>query len=200
MLFETTGIASLWMARAKSPEKRRAILEAAVREIAQAGLGASTAKIAKGAELAEGTLFTYFATKDDLLNELYIELKSEAYCRINANFPHAAELRQRARHVWTEYLHWAIEKPNERKASMQLNVSDVVTAETRERVGSESGAVAQTIGEVAARGAFKDLPPRFASSAMAAMQEAVLDTVARKPRLKAMLIEKGFEAFWRMAK
>ena len=46
------------MARAKSEEKRQAILRAAVREIARSGLGASTAKIAKGADVAEGTLFT----------------------------------------------------------------------------------------------------------------------------------------------
>ena len=169
-------------------------------EIAQAGLGASTAKIAKGANLAEGTLFTYFATKNDLLNELYIELKGEVYRRINANFPHEAALRQRARHVWIEHLHWAIERPEERKVSLQLNVSDVVTEATRQRIGSQRDAVAQTMSEVATRGAFKDLPPGFASSAMAAMQDAVMDTVARKPRQKAMLIEQGFEAFWRMAK
>lgn len=188
------------MARAKSPEKRQAILRAAVREIAQAGLGASTAKIAKGAVLAEGTLFTYFPTKDDLLNELYIELKSELYHCINANFPHEAALRERAWHVWTEYLHWAIDRPDERKVSLQLNVSDVVTPRTRERIGSQSGAVAKTLSEVATRGAFRDLPPGFASSAMLAMQEAVMDTVTRRPRQKAVLIEKGFEAFWRMAK
>ena len=188
------------MARAKSPEKWHAILRAAVHEIAQAGLGASTAKIAKGANLAEGTLFTYFATKNDLLNELYIELKGEVYRRINANFPHEAGLRQRARHVWTESLHWAIKRPDERKVSLQLNVSDVVTDATRERISSQSGAVAQTMSEVATRGAFKDFPPGFASSVIAAMQDAVMDTVARKPRQKEMLIEKGFEAFWRMAK
>jgi AcrR family transcriptional regulator len=188
------------MARAKSPEKWHAILRAAVHEIAQAGLGASTAKIAKGANLAEGTLFTYFATKDDLLNELYVELKGEVYRRINANFPHQAELRQRTRHLWTEYLHWAIENPDDRKASLQLNVSDVVTDATKERIVSQTGAVAQTMSEVATRGAFKDLPPGFASCAIVAMQDAVMDTVARKPRQKAMLIEKGFEAFWCMAK
>lgn len=188
------------MARAKSPEKRDAILRAAARAIAQSGLGASTAKIAKGADLAEGTLFTYFPTKDDLLNELYIELKSELYRHINAEFPHGADLRGRAQHVWTEYLHWAMKNPDERKASVQLNVSDVVTAGTRERIGSEQGALGQTMSEVASRGAFRDLPPRFASSAMMAMQEAVMETVARKPRQKTMLIEKGFEAFWRMVK
>ena len=188
------------MARARSPEKRTAILQAAAREIAQAGTGASTARIAEGAGLAEGTLFTYFATKDDLLNELYVELKSDAFQRINAEFPHQAGLRERARHIWTEYLRWAMEKPDERKASVQLNVSDRVTAETRERIGAGRGSVAQTMDEIAARGAFKSLPSGFASSAMVAMQEAVMETAAKKPRHRATLIEQGFEAFWRMVK
>ncbi|WP_263376298.1 TetR/AcrR family transcriptional regulator [Granulicella aggregans] len=188
------------MARAKSPEKRQAILQAAAREIAASGLGASTAKIAKSADLAEGTLFTYFPTKDELLNELYLELKGEAYRRINAEFPYKAALRERARHIWTEYLSWAIDRPEERRASVQLNVSDVVTAATRERIGSQRGALEQTMNEVETRGVFKELPAGFASSAMAAMQEAVMDTVARKPRQRALLVEKGFEAFWRMAK
>jgi AcrR family transcriptional regulator len=188
------------MARAKSPEKRQAILQAAVREIAAAGLGASTAKIAKGAELAEGTLFTYFATKDELLNELYLELKSEVYRRVGAAFPHKAALQERARHVWSESLTWAIERPEERRASVQLNVSDVITAATRERVGPLRGAVDETMREVGARGIFKEMPAGFASAAMSAMQDAVMDSVTKRPKQKTMLVEKGFEAFWRMAK
>jgi AcrR family transcriptional regulator len=187
------------MARPRSPEKRQAILQAAVREIAQTGLGASTAKIAKGANLAEGTLFTYFATKDDLLNALYIELKSDVYRRLDVGFPHNAPLRERTKFIWTQYLGWAIEKPNDRKVSVQLNVSDVITAETRERIAGQRGAVELTMSELDKRGAFKNLPPGFSSAAMAAMHEAVMDTVARKSRQKTILIEQGFEAFWRMA-
>jgi AcrR family transcriptional regulator len=188
------------MARPRSPEKSRELLHAAVQEIALAGLGASTAKIAKAANLAEGTLFTYFPTKNDLLNELYFELKSDVYRRVNDSFPHQADLRQRARHIWIAYIDWAIEKPDERKVSLQLNVSNIVTDATRKRVALQNGAVAPTLKEVAAKGAFKDLPAGFVTSSMAAMQDAVMDTIAKKPRQKAMLIERGFEAFWRMAK
>jgi hypothetical protein len=46
------------MARVRSPEKRSAILRAAVYEIAKTGLGAPTAKIAGRAGVAAGTLFT----------------------------------------------------------------------------------------------------------------------------------------------
>jgi AcrR family transcriptional regulator len=188
------------MARARSPEKRQALLQSAVREIAEAGLGVSTAKIAKGAGLAEGTMFTYFASKNDLLNELYIDLKSETYRLIHLNFPHQAGLRERAQHIWTEYLHWAIEKPEERKVSVLLNLSAVISAATRDQVNAERGTVAQTLGELDERGAFKDLPPGFASSSMLAMQEAVMEMAAKKPRQKAKLVEQAFNAFWRMAK
>jgi hypothetical protein len=33
-----------------------------------------------------------------------------------------------------------------------------------------------------------------------AMQEAVMEMAAKKPRQKAILAERAFEAFWRMAK
>src|SRR5258708_14323324 len=113
------------MARLRSPEKRTAILLAAVHEIAEAGLGAPTAKIARREGVAAGTLFTYFANKEELLNELYFELKGDVYTRINANFPHKGSLECRARHIWSSVLDWAIEFPEKRKASVQLNVSDL---------------------------------------------------------------------------
>jgi AcrR family transcriptional regulator len=188
------------MARPKSAEKRQAILSAAVREIAQVGLGASTAAIAKSAGLAEGTMFTYFSSKDDLLNELYIQLKTEAYRRIQAGFPRESGLRDRARHIWTEYLRWAMEKPDDRKVSVLLNLSDVISSTTRERINAERGPVTLTMKEVGERGAFKNLPPGFASSAMSAMQEAVMEMAAKKPRQKAKLVERTFDAFWQMTR
>ncbi len=49
------------VARPRSEDKRMAILEAATEAIAEAGLGASTALIARKAGVAEGTIFRYFA-------------------------------------------------------------------------------------------------------------------------------------------
>jgi hypothetical protein len=52
--------------------------------------------------------------------------------------------------------------------------------------------------ELGQHGAFKNLPHGFASAAMVAMQEAVLEMAAKKPRQKLMLVEQVFDAFWRM--
>ncbi len=65
------------MAQTKKTDRRNAILVAATKLIAVQGLGAPTAKIAKAAGIADGSLFTYFPDKDDLLNQLYVELKME---------------------------------------------------------------------------------------------------------------------------
>jgi AcrR family transcriptional regulator len=80
------------MARPLTQEKRNAILRAAVEVVAMEGVGASTAKIAKKAGVAEGTLFTYFANKDALLNQLYIELKTELGNAMAKRFPTGTSL------------------------------------------------------------------------------------------------------------
>lgn len=185
------------MARVRSPEKRSAILQAAVREISELGLGAPTAKIARRAGVAAGTLFLYFANKEELLNELYLELKGEAYKRINANFPRKGSLERRARHIWSSYLDWAIEFPEKRKVSMQLNVSDLITPETRTRTTEQRGAVDGTFSELGIRGALRGLPAGFATATMSAMQEATMEFIAKQPKQREELIEKAFQAWWR---
>ena len=74
-------------AKAKSDEKRSAILEAATRIIVMQGLSAPTAGIAKEAGVANGSLFTYFETKTDLFNQLYLELKMEMASATMKNLP-----------------------------------------------------------------------------------------------------------------
>ncbi len=185
------------MARVKSPEKRRAILEAAVHEIADVGLVASTAKIARRADVATGTLFTYFASKEELLNELYLELKLEVYARVNPGFPHQGSLERRTQHIWSSYLDWAIESPKKRKVSVQLNVSNLITPATRAKTDEGRAVIETTFDELASRGALRGLPPGFAAATMAAMQDAAMEFIAKQPKQRKVLIDRAFHIFWR---
>jgi AcrR family transcriptional regulator len=185
------------MARLKSARKRTAILRAAVREIAQSGLGAPTAKIAERAGVAAGTLFTYFATKEQLLNQLYLALKSEAYARINAKFPGKGSLERRARHIWSSYLDWAIQFPEKRKVTAQLTVSDVITPATREKTAAAGGTIGQTLSELDRRAALRGLPGGFAAATMTALQAATMEFIARQPSRRKQLMARGFQLFWR---
>jgi AcrR family transcriptional regulator len=71
------------------------------RVIVTQGLSAPTMGIAKEAGIANGSLFTYFETKSELFNQLYLELKLEMASVATRNFPAEAELREQFFfHIW----------------------------------------------------------------------------------------------------
>src|ERR1700723_3413529 len=108
------------MARPLSEEKRTAILEEAAEVGAMLGVRALTAKIAKEAGVAEGTLFTSFANKDELLNRLYLELKMDLCDAMMTGYPAGKSLIVRNRHVWDRFIGWGSEHPLKRRGVMQL--------------------------------------------------------------------------------
>src|ERR1700686_4918970 len=118
------------MARPKSEDKRNAILDAATRLFAERGLSAApTSEISKQARIAEGTLFTYFKTKDDLINALYREIKLELADAMMSGFPRKKSVRTRLRHVWDSYVNWGVANPEQRKVLAQLQVSGMLSKE-----------------------------------------------------------------------
>jgi AcrR family transcriptional regulator len=102
-----THVKTGFVARPKSEDKRNAILDAATRVFAERGLTAApTSEMSKQAGVAEGTLFTYFKTKDDLINALYREIKLQLADAMMSGFPRKKSVRTRLRHVWDSYVNW----------------------------------------------------------------------------------------------
>ena len=105
------------MARPKSEDKKQALLEAATAAFAQSGIAASTSAIARSAGVAEGTLFRYFATKDELLNELYLAIKLRLVRTMIAGLdPDEKRPKENARNIWNSYIDWGVRNPMEHKA------------------------------------------------------------------------------------
>jgi AcrR family transcriptional regulator len=110
------------MARPKTVERRNAILDAASETIALRGVSASTAAVAQKAEVSEGTIFTYFTTKDELLNALYRELKLEIASLFMSGFPRRATVQSRIQHIWNRYVEWGTENFSKFQALQQLTI------------------------------------------------------------------------------
>ena len=71
-------IHSIAMARPRSDDKRRRILQAAVKVFARKGyFAARVSDIAQRAGVADGTIYLYFRGKEDILVSLFDELMSE---------------------------------------------------------------------------------------------------------------------------
>ena len=184
------------MARPLSEDKRTAILEAATEAVAALGVSAPTAKIAKCAGVAEGTLFTYFANKDELLNRLYLELKMDLRDAVITGYPAGKSLVDRSRHFWDRYIGWGSAHPLKRRAIRQLAVSDRITDETMKLVGDAFGEVNDMMREWAAGGALGHQPPSFVSAIMCAIADTTMDFVAREPIQAKRYTKAGFDAFW----
>jgi len=185
------------MARPRSEDKRSAILAAATELVAAQGLGAPTAKIAKQAGLAEGTLFTYFENKDDLLNQLYLEIKTDLRDAMMANYPAHRSLADRARHIWDRYIDWGVAFPAKRKALSQLGVSGRITTTTTDASRSAFCEIEALMHESLATGPLKDQPPAFVVAIMESLAETAMRFTTSDPAQAERYKQAGFDAFWR---
>ncbi|NYE61155.1 AcrR family transcriptional regulator [Duganella sp. 1224] len=183
------------MARPLSEDKQQAILTAASRIIAVEGAGATTAHIARQAGVAAGSLFTYYPTKDALLNALYLHLKTEVAQVLLSGFPEDAAPRVRALHIWTRYIGWALAEPEKRKAMEQLTLSHRISAETLAAAAAGMGAIGRGVRDCLP--SHSAISSEFAAAMMTALLAVVIDFAEREPQQKEAHIANGFEALWR---
>jgi AcrR family transcriptional regulator len=184
------------MARPRSEDKRNAILAAAVKVMAEFGAGAPTSKIAREAGVAEGTLFTYFATKDELLNQLYLEVKGTLHEAMMEGFPNGAPLRERVRHVWHAYVHWGAEDVARRRVMQQLSVSAALLPATRARGAEAFCAVSEMIAESVSIDMLREQSPDFGGAIMSSLADMTIDFMLRDAAQAESYCEAGFIAFW----
>lgn len=91
--------------RKKDEAKSEIIFEASLDVLMDSGFGGfSMAKVAKRANIAVGTIYLYFNSKEDLLNQLYLKLYKESIERFLENFDATAPFREGLKRVWVNYL------------------------------------------------------------------------------------------------
>jgi AcrR family transcriptional regulator len=186
------------MARPRSEDKRNAILDAATRLFAERGLTAApTSEISKLAGVAEGTLFTYFKTKDDLINALYREVKLDLADAMMSDFPRKKNIRTKLRHVWDRYVNWGIANPRQRKVLAQLTVSEVLTKESRDAGSAPFVEFQAMIRDAIEQRVFRnDVPVELISKSLAALVEATIDLTESNRAKAKQYRDSGFQMFW----
>src|SRR6202171_1979787 len=186
------------VARPKSEDKRNAILDAATRVFAERGLTAApTSEISRQAGVAEGTLFTYFKTKDDLINALYREIKLELADAMMSGFPRKKSVRNRLRHVWDSYVNWGVANPEPRKVLAQLLVSGMLSKESIEAGSAPFVEIQNMTRDAIDQHILRvDLPIELISKMLGALAEAAMDLIVFKPAMANKYRDGGFEIYW----
>lgn len=113
--------------RETSPSpKRQALIDAAIELFSQEGFwNTTTARIAQHAGVATGTLFTYFPSKNDLIDEVYSAIKFEAMhsmrCTSGLSFQETLRLS------CSGYLSWCLQNPEKHFLKHQLYQENAVS-------------------------------------------------------------------------
>jgi AcrR family transcriptional regulator len=186
------------MPRPRSDDKRAAIMSAAARVIAAQGLGAATATIAKEAGVSNGSLFTYFDTKADLLNQLYLELKTEMGAAALGGLPADGDAREQLLSMCSGWLRWATGYPERRRTLAQLDVSDEITEATHQAASRAMKGVADILERSREHGPLRDAPLMFVVGLASAVAETTIDFIIGDPDNADAHARAGFEAIWRM--
>ena len=184
------------MARPRAQDNQAVITAAATRVIAEHGLSAPTAAIAREAGVSNGTLFNTFATKADLLNHLFVELKSGLGATVTAGLPADGDLREQAWHVWCRWMDWGTSDPHKKQALAQLSAFRDITPASHASAYAAMADVAALLDKVRAPGALRDAPMAFAVRIAEALADTTIAFMIQDPQEADQHRAAGFEALW----
>src|ERR1700730_2627454 len=184
------------MAKPKSEDKRNAILSAATQVFAERGLSAPTAAITIAAGVAEGTLFTYFKTKDELINALYREIKLELADAMMSGFPRKKSVRHRLEHVWNGYVDWGVANPSQQRVLKQIQVWGGLTEESKHAGFAPFTEIQRMAEDAVTQRIYKDVPQGFIQAALVGLAEMTMDFMVREPERAETYRTAGFQMLW----
>ena len=98
--------------REKDPNKLAAIYKATLKTVLREGFsGLKMGSVAKEAGIATGTMYVYFESKEDLINELYLELKRHSAAKFMEGYNPEAPFMVNFERIWKNYLKTQLDQP-----------------------------------------------------------------------------------------
>jgi len=183
------------MSRPKSGDKRQAILAAALKTFAERGIGAApTSAISREAGISEGSLFNYFKTKDELLNELFHLLRMEFSHHLE-DFPHGQDARTRLHYIWNKFLQLGAAHPEQHKVLAQLRTSGKLLR------GNESPSFAvvevlRALSDATKESSLSIAPLDYMVLMVRAQMEITVEFINANPEVAGKCSELGFKMLW----
>lgn len=139
--------------------KKEKIFKAAIALFSQNGFhGTPTSKIAIEAGVANGTLFHHFSSKEQLINELYLALKTELVEVSFRDLLAVNSIEVNLKLIWTSNINWALDNKDKVVFLQQFLNSPYLTVETKNEVDALALAYFDMMEQALKEGKIKDIP------------------------------------------
>ena len=179
--------------------KQQAILDATLELIGKLGFhGTSMSAIAKRASVGAGTIYRYYASKEDLINALYYREKSAVNAFILSGYAPEMPVREGLRMLWRNALRARQEFPGRFRFLEQYYNSPFIDSDSRRVREQLMAEYVEIVERGVASGALRDLPRPILLS----MLFGPLSSLATAGRLDDVdltddLVDQAFDTVWR---
>ena len=147
------------ISQSKIEDKRERILLAARRLFVKQGFhNTPTSAIASEASVANGTLFHYFNTKEELINTLFKETNKSFFTISTAGIDNEKNIKRKVRLLWYNTVKWAMNRPQDFLFLQQYSNSPFILQLSQNKISEHSGLYYDLIDQGKDKGILKDIP------------------------------------------
>lgn len=162
--------------RSKDPQKIEKIFSAALQLVLREGFsGLKMSLVAQQAGVATGTLYIYFQTKDELINQLYMDLKKRNVEKFMAGYRQEDTFMAGFEQIWRNYFRAVCAHPEENAFLEQYYRSPFL----REDVKFETYRLLSPVYELLERGKRERLLKEVPVEIMVAQLSGSIQEIAR---------------------
>jgi AcrR family transcriptional regulator len=187
------------MVRELSQEKRTKFLSSALKLFVTNGVqNTSTAEIAKGAETAAGTLFLYFPTKQDLVNDLVLQIGKEQSDTITSLLDPSFSARETFFTIWNGTVRWFLDHMDAYRYIQQVRDSGMVSEAVVQESGKFFGYYYDAILKGRQEGSIKPYPIELIGDFLYHDIVAVMNLIRTQPdpAKQEEITQQGFDIYW----
>jgi len=156
-----------------------------------------TSLIAREAGVATGTLFHHFKNKEELINSLYLEVKTKLVTALKDKFIAGESIEEKLKAAWINGVQWGIMHPKEFQFLMQFANSPFITHLTREQAMSQYEAISDLFEQAMQEGVIKSSYPEFVADYFEGVFNLGVSHFRKHPEnISEENLEKAFDICW----
>jgi AcrR family transcriptional regulator len=185
--------------RKPAPDKQEAILATALTLFTDRGFfGTPTSLISKEAGVATGTLFFYFKTKEDLIDTLYRQVKSEAAQAMGRGLAKEKTPLAKLRRLGHNAVAWGIENPKKLKFMEQFAHSPFVSTTAQEEGMSHFLFMQDLVQDGIRQGTIRDIDKALLFCMMASALNGLITRASATddPAEREKIVDEGLDFVW----
>lgn len=181
-------------------DKRQAILDATLQLISENGFhGTAMSKVAKVAGVSTGIIYHYFSSKDELIDELYKDIKLKSVPFIADDFDETQPVRTQIRQLLGNMIRYAVGHPQETAFAEQYVRSPYYHPDVDAVVGEVYRPFLTCFAKAKEQKIIKDLPDVVIRAftmdvATSLAQRQASELIELTPRLIEQVIDASWEA------